>query len=288
MRPTLPFSLMASALGAFAQTSKSGSVWVTPHEQYSSSVGVLGCLVDSNRIAYWPASVDCDNICVRLSHEGREVYLLRVDQSQGAYDVSYDAWNYLYTGKSASKAPAVGGPVAMDFETVDADKCKDLIHTDGHKLPLSASNSMNYLASCLADEDSWVAQNYVLYNILDPICSMGTKEKCPLDWPAANQASCPSGLGVPSVLEGEAVYNIQYGTGKMVSSQTNLVVNDAPSSAQAAAPGGMYVRYTKPGFSAAHVAKRTVSAGERQLYKVDNHPSQSPCLIVADSDFMRA
>lgn len=31
---------------------------ITPHDMYSSSVGVLGCKIDTNRVAYWPQSVD--------------------------------------------------------------------------------------------------------------------------------------------------------------------------------------------------------------------------------------
>lgn len=241
MRSTL-FYLLASALGALAQKSDSGSVWATPHEQYSSSVGVLGCLVDTNRIAYWPASVSCSNICVKLSYEGRSVHLLRIDQSEGAYDVSYDAWNYLKTGKSATEEPTTGGPLAMDFETVDPEECQDLIKTDEGRLPLSASNSMNFLASCL-EEDSWVGSNYQLYNVQDPVCSWGYEEKCSLDWPTANQADCPSGLGAVNTLTDSPVYNIQYGTGNYILASTGEQV-DEPSSA----PSAM-VRYSKPGFS---------------------------------------
>lgn len=242
MRSPLPF-LLASALGALAQKSDSGSVWATPHEQYSSSVGVLGCLVNTNRIAYWPASVSCNNICVKLSYEGRSVHLLRVDQSEGAYDVSYDAWNYLKTGKSATEEPTTGGPLAMDFETVDPEECADLIKTDDGRLPLSASNSMNFLASCLGEDDSWVGSNYQLYNVLDPVCSWGFEEKCDLDWPTANQADCPNALGTPSTLTDMPVYNIQYGTGEYILASTGEEV-DEPSSASST-----MVKYTNPGFS---------------------------------------
>lgn len=74
-------------------TSGSGTIWATPHEQYSSSAGVLGCKIDTNRVAYWPGPVDCDSICVSVSRAGRSVTLLRIDSSQGAHDLSYDAWN---------------------------------------------------------------------------------------------------------------------------------------------------------------------------------------------------
>ncbi|KAL2020294.1 hypothetical protein VTK56DRAFT_8522 [Thermocarpiscus australiensis] len=229
MRLAIHFSVILIA--AATARAAGGTVWATPHDSYSSSVGVLGCKVDTNRIAYWPASVDCNNICVSLSYEGRTVNLLRIDQSQGAHDVSYDAWNYLYTGYSATEKPTAGGAVAMEYQDVDPSACADLIHTDGGKLPLSAANSMNFLASCLA-QDSWVGKNYVLYNILDPICSWGTDEACSLDWPNANQASCPSGLGVPTVLNDDPVYNIQYPTGKKVLASSGQVVSSgapAPS-----------------------------------------------------------
>lgn len=37
-----------------------------------------------------------------------------------------------------------------------------------------------------------------------------------MDWPAANQASCPSTLGVPATLKDTKVYNIRYPTGEKV------------------------------------------------------------------------
>lgn len=45
-------SLVAGSLAT------SGTVYVTPHSQFSSSIGVLGCKVDTNRIAYWPVWPD--------------------------------------------------------------------------------------------------------------------------------------------------------------------------------------------------------------------------------------
>lgn len=227
MRYTIHFFL--NLLAAATARAAGGTVWATPHESYSSSIGVLGCKVDTNRIAYWPASVDCTNICVSLSYEGRTVHLLRIDQSQGAHDVSYDAWNYLVTGYSATERPTAGGAIAMEYEDADPSACASLIYTDGGKLPLSASNSMNYLASCLS-QDSWVGKNHVLYNILDPICSWGNDETCTLDWPTANQPVCPTQLGTPSVLTSAPVYNIQYVTGNKVMASTGQVVANGGAS----------------------------------------------------------
>lgn len=238
MRPPRPRPLAAAAVVlvllvglAFGRDrdggrGSSGTAGMTPHDSYSSSVGVLGCKIDTDRVAYWPGAVSCDNLCVRVSHEGRSLVLLRVDQSQGAHDISYDAWNYLYTGKSATDDPAAGGAVAMRFDEVDAGECADLIRTDGHRLPLSASNSMNFLADCLSRPRSWVARNHVLYNIADAICTMGHDEECHLDWPAANQATCRHQLGDNSELDGEPVYNILYPSGTKVKAGSGDVVDD--------------------------------------------------------------
>jgi len=211
-----PLLFAARSIGAKSDNKDNGTVSVTPHDSYSSSVGVLGCKINTNRVAYWPNPVDCNNICVSLSYEGRNVHLLRIDQSGGAHDVSYDAWNYLYTGHSATDKPTAGGGVDMQFENVDASKCYDLIHTDGHMLPLSAANSMNFLTSCLEQSGSWVGNHYVLYNILDSICTLGHDEKCKLDWPTANQATCLHTLGDMGKIKNAPVFNIRYPSGDKV------------------------------------------------------------------------
>lgn len=205
-----------ATLLAFAAGTAATSVSTTPHDSYSSSIGVLGCKIDTNRVAYWPGSVDCNNLCVKLTYGDRSVNLLRVDQSGGAYDISYDAWAYLQTGKSATVDAITGGGVDMEYEEVDASECADLIKTDGSKLPLSASNSMNFLSSCLAEPDSWVAQNHVLYNICDSVCTLGFDETCTLDLSVSNQPSCPHTLGLTTTLAGAAVTNIEYESGKAV------------------------------------------------------------------------
>jgi len=210
--------IAASASVASAATLQAkrsgGGISVTPHEQYSSSIGVLGCMIDTNRVAYWPETVDCDNICVRVTNAGRSVTLLKIDQSGGAHDISYDAWNYLVSGESATVSPQMGGGVAMTYETVSPEECRPLLK-DG-TLPLSAANSMNYVASCLQQPGSWVAQNHELINILDPVCHWGFDEKCTLDLVQSNQPACPHTLGVPVAFTGPKVENIVYGTGLSV------------------------------------------------------------------------
>lgn len=183
-------------------------------------------------------SVDCSNICIKLSYGDRSLNLLRIDQSGGAYDVSYDAWNYLQTGKSATEDPIAGGSVAMEYEEVDVSECSDLIHTDG--LPLSAANSMNFLASCLETDGSWVGENYVLYNILDSICSMGYDETCNLDWDSgANQATCSHTLGLQTKLTSNPVYNIRYPTGEKVLASTGEAVGSGASEVSGSLAGSM-------------------------------------------------
>ncbi|GKT51671.1 uncharacterized protein ColSpa_11852 [Colletotrichum spaethianum] len=217
-----------------------GTVWATPHDSYSSSVGVLGCKINTDRVAYWPGSVDCNNLCISLSYDDgtdkRTVKLLRIDQSQGAYDISYDAWNYLYTGKSAKKAPVAGGPLPMEYKELPADECKELLKTKNKKLALSASNSMNFLASCLDQPNSWVAKNFALYNMLDSICAWGYDEECELDWPTANQPTCKHSLGMPVELKDAPVYNVQYPSGDVVVASTGEEVSSPGDSTSIAAP----------------------------------------------------
>ncbi len=232
-------SLLFSWLTVARAVAEPVTVWATPHDSYSSSVGVLGCKINTDRIAYWPMDIDCTNLCVSLSYGGRSVYLLRIDQSGGAYDVSYDAWNYLMTGYSATSRPTAGGATAMQYENVDISNCADLIHTDDGKLPLSAANSMNFVTSCLSQSSSWVASNYALYNILDSLCEWGYDETCTLDMAKSNQASCPHTLGDPvSLQDSSPVYNVMYPSGKKVEAATGQVVSTAGSPYTSSGGGG--------------------------------------------------
>ncbi|KAH7231858.1 uncharacterized protein BKA55DRAFT_598524 [Fusarium redolens] len=182
-------SLWISDVYASRLTSRSFA-FITPHAEYSSSVGVLGCKVDMNRIAYWPLDVRCDGICVKVSNEGRSLHLLRIDKSGGF-------------GASAIDDPLVGGGIQMSYEIVDTSECRHLLHEG--KLPLSAANSMNYVSSCISQPTSWVAQNYQLYNINDPVCKYGVDEKSNLDLTTSNPLQIES-----------RVKNVAYGTGEIV------------------------------------------------------------------------
>lgn len=226
-QPRYPVATPDAHINSKRQAAGSGIINdVTPHIYFSSSVGVLGCKINTNRVAYWREEVDCDNICVKLTNTtaGRSVTLLRIDHSTGAHDISYDAWNYLATGHPAAPGTAIpGGAMGeLHYEYLPADNCKSLITDGSGKLPLQAANSMNFLSSCLT-RDTWVGKNYQLWNINDSICKNGYDEKCTLP-PNANQATCPHGLGsgVNVAIENPTdhkVMNIEYMTGNPIPAQ---------------------------------------------------------------------
>ncbi|KAI1375182.1 hypothetical protein F4677DRAFT_446686 [Hypoxylon crocopeplum] len=205
-------ALPSLSLSPAATKRDSGSTSVTPHDRYSSSVGVLGCKINVNRVAYWPSFPSCDSICIKVSANGRSVHLLRIDQSGGAHDISYDAWNYLVTGASAADQPTQGGGIAATWEDADMSACADLITEPQGRLAFSAANSMNFISSCSAG--TWVGQNHALYNILNSQCTYGYDEVCTLEQ-GANQPTCPHQLGTPAALTTQPVYNMDYGTGKL-------------------------------------------------------------------------
>jgi len=203
----------ASTAALAIPTKRDNSISITPHDAFSSSVGVLGCKINTNRVAYWPSAVDCNKMCVKVSANGRSVNLLKIDQSGGAYDIAYDAYNYLVTGKGAEENPIQGGGVSATYEDVDMSECADLLKTDDKSLAFTAANSMNFVTSC-KESNSWVGNHFSLYNIANSACTLGLDEKCEYpDLTKGNQPTCPHQLGLQSIMEGQAVTNIGYGTG---------------------------------------------------------------------------
>lgn len=210
--PTLLAAASATLVSAVTISPRDPiSTAITPHEQYGSSIGTLGCKINTNHVAYFPEEVSCDDICIKVSYGGRKLYLLRIDQSAGYHDISYAAWNWLAFGKHVTEDPQTGGGIDMEYETVHPSNCHDLL--DDGKLPLMAANSMNYLTSCLAQPSSWVANNYRLYNIANDICTLGIDEVCTVNLAVSNQPVCPSGLGSEAELNLKVI-NIAYGTGE--------------------------------------------------------------------------
>ncbi|PHH65572.1 hypothetical protein CDD81_2007 [Ophiocordyceps australis] len=186
----------------------SGTASMTPHDKYSSSIGVLGCKMNIDRVAYWPGAVNCNDICVEVSHKGRSLKLLKIDSSTGAHDMSYDAWNYLAFGKGAKEEPHAGGGIDMDYKFVPAEECADLL--DNQRMALSAANSMNYYASCKEEKSSWVANNMDLWNFQDARCTFGANEQCEVDLDKGeNIPRCASGIGSNQV-SGMEVADIPY------------------------------------------------------------------------------
>lgn len=157
-------ALVPSLVAADSNSSlaTSGSVYATPHSQFSSSIGVLGCKVDTNRIAYWPVWPDCTDMCVKLTFGSRSRTVLHIDTSGGAHDISFDTFQYLAFGSSATASPAILDAEAganMDYEIVDMSECADIITSDTGKLSFIA-NSPNQVDSCRTNEPgSWLADN---------------------------------------------------------------------------------------------------------------------------------
>lgn len=108
-------TILAMAAVAHAETG-SGTYSVTPHDAFSSSIGVLGCKIDVNRVAYWPTAPDCTDMCVKLTNNGNSITLLHIDQSGGAHDISYDAWSRLNCGVPGTDGTCQGGGVDMQCE----------------------------------------------------------------------------------------------------------------------------------------------------------------------------
>ncbi|KAF1347703.1 hypothetical protein BDV97DRAFT_355820 [Delphinella strobiligena] len=211
----MQFALISTL--ALAAMATAETISVTPQVEYSSSIGVLGCKINTNRVAYWPSEPDCNNICVRVTYGDNSLNLLRVDSSgSGTHDISYDAWNTLSTGKSAIVDPTEGGGIDMDYEGVDMSECSDLIYTDDGTLAFEAANSINFIASCINEPSTWIAQKYSLWNIANAVCTLGVNEKCTFDLATSNDPVCPHTLGLQTPLEGMAVTNIAYGTGERV------------------------------------------------------------------------
>lgn len=76
------------------------------------------------------------------------MYLLRINISRTAYNISYNTWNYLSFGKSAIDNPQQGGGIKIEYKTVHPSNYKCLL--DDSKLPLSAVITIDYIASCIA------------------------------------------------------------------------------------------------------------------------------------------
>lgn len=89
----LGLAAVASSLAIPAQPiAQRDSISITPHDYFSSSIGVLGCKINTNRVAYFPSMPQCGGMCVKVSANGRSVNLLHIDQSGGVSFHSPVSW----------------------------------------------------------------------------------------------------------------------------------------------------------------------------------------------------
>lgn len=211
-----------------------GAVRATPHDAFSSTIGVHGCKIDVNRMAYWPYWPDCSGMCIKLTHGSRSRTVLHLDVSGGAHDISFDTYQYLAYGTSATASPALlnpdaGGALDVEYEVVDMSECADIITSDSGKMSFMAL-SPNQVNKCVAEGDNWVAQNYELRNINDPQCQWGVDEPCTLD-SVTGTAKCPSGVGakVAPLSPAQPVIDLRYPCG------VKAVAGEAPPAPQGCA-----------------------------------------------------
>ncbi|KAL2108572.1 hypothetical protein VUR80DRAFT_3622 [Thermomyces stellatus] len=204
---------LIASLGLVLRLARARMEGVTPHQQYSSSIGVPGCLIDTNRVAYFPTQPSCTEPCVRIMHpeSERQLTLLHIDRSGGAYDISYDAWNYLKSGAGAKEGPETGAAVNMEIVPValDDEQCQALLEQTGGKIPNMAI-SPNWVIEMCADMDK-----VVFYNFMTQSCTIGSDEVCQLD---GQVMKCPRGVGAVDDYDGPTVTDIAYGTGEDVPS----------------------------------------------------------------------
>lgn len=137
-------------------------------------------------------------MCVKLTFGSRSRTVLHTDVSGGAHDISFDTFQYLVYGSSATASPAILNPAQdggadMDYEVVDMSQCLDIITSDTGKLSFIATNP-NQVNKCLGEGNNWVAENYEVRNIGDSQCQYGVDEVCSFDQ-VTGTAQCPSGVG---------------------------------------------------------------------------------------------
>lgn len=172
------------------------TVSVTPHMYYSAALGVVGCKVNTNRVMYFPLTefpLACDSLCYRITNGDRSIHLVQIDWSQGAHDISYDAFNYLVTGKHATEAATNDlTPTKMKVERVDMQHCVDdgiLDAADGNLAFSAWSGSGQGSVSargqplqCRAHESgSWIDKNSILIDMANPMLpGTGADRQCTL------------------------------------------------------------------------------------------------------------
>lgn len=164
--------------------------------------------MNTDRAAYLPSFPTCNDFCKKISYQGRSVFVAHIDQSGGANDISYDAYNFLITGQSAAQNPITGGGQETVMDTVAPENCASIF--EGGKVAFSASTGSAFPASCPIN--TYIGRNHALYNIQTATCTWGRDESCWLD--DNHQPHCPSQMNLPARLTSRPAYNTQYGTGQ--------------------------------------------------------------------------
>jgi hypothetical protein len=175
------------------KTRSTGVISLNSHVQYSSSMGVLGCMINTNRIAYWPLTPPCDNPCVKLTApNGNTINVLHIDTSGGSYDISMDAYKTLKYGPGWRTINTL--PEAMwdgvKYEYVPIDQCADILHNG--KLPVMAKSPNKHLECKASSPASIWATGVELYDIDDTQCLRGVMQTCQI-LPGDNNPKCANG-----------------------------------------------------------------------------------------------
>ncbi|KAF4553723.1 Hypothetical protein D9617_6g094550 [Elsinoe fawcettii] len=160
---------------------------VTGHVEYRSTLGIPGCKINTNAVAYWPTTGDCDSVCAKVKNpaNGVEKTVLTIGTSSdpSVYDISWKRYVELKGegDDAAGNAAAYDGGTDMEVNPVSMDQCLDLINYEEggqKKLPFIAL-SPNFLNECKSSSpNSWVAQNGVLLDFNNDCCTMGKDQKC--------------------------------------------------------------------------------------------------------------
>jgi hypothetical protein len=171
-------------------TRSSGTISLDSHVEYSSSIGVLGCMINTNRIAYWPLTPPCDNPCVKLTApNGNTINVLHIDTSGGSYDISMDAYKTLKYGpdwRTINTQPEAKWE-GVKYEYVSMDQCAGILPNG--KIPVMAKSPNKHTECKTSSPASIWATSVELYDIDDTQCLRGVLQTCQI-LPGDNNPKC--------------------------------------------------------------------------------------------------
>lgn len=171
----------------------SGTIALDSHVEYSSSMGVIGCLINTNRVAYFPTTPPCSNPCIKLTApNGNTINVLHIDQSGGSYDISMDAYKTLKYGadwKSMNALPEAKWD-GVTYEYVFMDQCADILPQG--TLPVLAKSPNKYVSCAASEPQSFWATHTQFYDVDDARCLRGVMQTCEMV-PPNNTPTCANG-----------------------------------------------------------------------------------------------